>query len=86
MIDREFLESRPNLIAAFERTRRADGIVCLMRSRPGGYYWHAPDYTGLFAWGATADFHFGAFRDALARGLLRLIAGEIPADLKGDEA
>ena len=85
MIDREFLESRPNWIATFERTREADGNVSLMQSRPGGYYWHTPDDTGLFAWGATAGFHVAAFRDVLARGLLRRIAGEIPAHLKGDK-
>jgi len=53
-----------------------------MRTVKGGFYWHTPDYQGLFAWGATRTFLPDLTADAMARGYLELVAGELPDCLK----
>ena len=87
MPDREYLEAKANWQATFHRTPRNGGTVrepfdCLMRTVTGGYYWEAPDYQGMFAWGGTRDFTPSWTTDLLVEGSLELVAGELPDCLK----
>lgn len=77
---RQELERQPHWQATFERTRPdvTERFDCLMRTITGGYYWHTPDYQGLFAAGATRTYHPSFLASALASGHLKLVAGSLP--------
>jgi hypothetical protein len=81
VIDRQNLEFRANWIATFEQTK-GNSFICLMQGRSGTYYWHLPDYQGLFPSGATAGFYHFNFWDAMHKGYLKLVSGVIPDDIK----
>ncbi|GEA15494.1 hypothetical protein E308F_17380 [Moorella sp. E308F] len=77
------LEARPNWVATFERTNpearfRYD---CLMCTLVDTYYWHTPDYTGLFAWGATRPCNLDLLREDLELGYKRLVRGTLPPEI-----
>lgn len=78
MIDRKYLESQPNWQATFRFVKQPDSFDCLMRNAKGGFYWHAPDYKGAFAWGATREFMPECLADSIDRGYMELVAGVMP--------
>lgn len=80
MTTRTELESRDNWQATFRLTRKpAPAFDCLMRTLNGkGLYWQHPDYKGRYLSGSTMAFGTSYFRDALKRGSLELVAGELP--------
>lgn len=79
MLTRAYLESLPHWQATF--AYRTEATVCLMQNVKGGFYWHAPDYEGTFAWGATYTFNVDSTRRAMGRDHLTLVAGTLPACL-----
>lgn len=83
MADRDYLEAKDNWQATFRHTRAEvrNPFVCLMRCVNGGYYWHVPDYQGLFPCSATYQFYVRGTRWELNRGDLEIVAGELPAEL-----
>ena len=56
MAARKNLESKENWVLTIKNLRNGE-YNCLMKNIKGGYYWHTPDYDGLFAYGATQDFN-----------------------------
>jgi hypothetical protein len=83
-VTRQQLEAEPNWQATFERPRVPEGgsrFVCLMRTiHEGLFYWHTPDYQGLYQWGATrvAEYLREELDSAIPGGYLRLVAGTSP--------
>jgi hypothetical protein len=72
------LEAKDTWQATFRITRRGE-FDCLMRTSSGGYYWHTPNYTGLFVAGATRNYDASMLRESLADGTMVLVAGELPS-------
>lgn len=83
MSELQELEACPNWVATFERTNPGvrERYDCLMRSLVGGYYWHTPDYRGLFAWGATRSFNPDILAEDLRLGYKRLVRGKLPPEV-----
>ena len=78
---RKELENKPHWQATFQQTRKPiPSFVCLLKTIvPGVYYWHTPEYSGLFPAGATMPCTLSYLADALDRGALQLVAGKVPA-------
>jgi hypothetical protein len=84
MMNRQQLEAEPNWQATFERPRVPEGgyrFTCIMRTiHEGLFYWHTPDYEGLYQYGATrvAPELQAELASAIPGGFLRLVAGTMP--------
>lgn len=78
------LESKPNWIATFKRTRRnvKEKYDCLMKSFNGSYYWHTPDYEGMFMWVTTRSFDAKTTIELLKNKDLELVKGELILELQ----
>lgn len=84
-MNRHECEAQPNWRATFRRTSKwaREPFDCLMESQrlPSGgcgFYWYTPDYAGMYPAGATRTFEPWLLADSLDRGLLELVAGELP--------
>ena len=79
------LERKHNWIATFKHKSGKQRECCLMATvGDGQYYWHYPDYDGLFGYGATATCTRNwLIRDIINRNLLQL-NGLLPEELQQD--
>jgi hypothetical protein len=79
---REQAEAAPNWQATYYNPKTGR-YTCVMRTlTPGSYYWHSPDYQGLFAWGATRSFDHVGLTFAERHGYAVLTAGTPPPQLE----
>lgn len=79
---RQQLENKPNWQATYynPKTHR---YSCVMRTlTPGSYYWHYPEYQGLFPSGATVDFSHSSLAFSEAEGYLVFTAGTPPPEIE----
>ena len=79
MPDSMFFENKKNWQCTFVNGNGA--MQCLMRNLKGGYFFVTANYEGFFAWGATSTFNANNVRDAVKRGKMVLVKGQMPAEL-----
>lgn len=80
MNDRSRVEKTHGWVATLKRTNRKarDKYLCLCRSLGGSFYWHTPDYKGLFAWGACREVANGEIIENLCNGNYIVVKGVVP--------